>query len=106
MYFINFQMSFENTSVKPDQEIELSKDYTGCVEYPLPMARFSSVYHLSLFISSNYGCAQSRIYYIGFAGEFLGPQRDPGIVICTYEARAMPQDHKNEIPTGTHFQVS
>jgi len=100
------QMTFDNTSVKPDQELELSKDYTGTVEYPLPMTKFSSVYHLSIHLASNYGGKQTRVYYIGFAGEFLGERRDPGIVICQYEARALPQDHKADIPTGQNYQVS
>lgn len=102
------QMTFDNTSVKPDKELELSRDEQGSVEYPMPMTKFSSVYHLSIHFSNNFGSAQdkTKIYYIGLAGQFIGHRKEQGVVICTYEARPVPQDHKAEIPTGHQFQIS
>ena len=99
-------MSFDNTTVKADKEIELCQDIDGSVEYPLSAIKFSSVYHLSLHFRTNFGSDQTKIYYIGFAGEFVGTRRDTGAVICTYEARPIPQDHKTDIPTGNLYLVS
>ena len=37
-----------------------------------------------------------QIYYIGLAGEWTAAPRT-GVVMAVYEARPMPQDHKQEL---------
>lgn len=98
-------MSFDDTSGNSDREFDLTKDEFGVVEYPLPMTKFSNVNHLSIHIPSNYGAETTIVYYIGFSGEFLHVPRE-GVVIASYEARAMPQDHKGEIPDSSKFEIS
>lgn len=97
-------MTFDSVSITPDKEFELTRDEQGVVEYPLPMTKFSNVNHLTIHFPSSFGGETTKIFYIGFSGEFLGVPKE-GIVIATYEARPMPQDHKGEIKDAANFQV-
>lgn len=72
-------------------------------------AKFPSVTSLTLFFPASQGADTTRIYYIGFLGQWTevgslltlsigGPnnlrQRNDKPVIAVYEARANPADHK------------
>ena len=63
-------MTFEDTTLEPDQEFECVRDPTGIMEYPLKIVRFSSVHHLTIHIPKNYGSETTKVYYIGLRGEF------------------------------------
>lgn len=89
-------MSFDDTERPPDQEFKLNRDTTGDLVYPVKIARFSSVNHLSIHISKNFGGSISKIYYIGLRGEWTEVRRHE-VTICTYEAAANPADHKIDI---------
>ncbi|XP_005988806.1 PITH domain-containing protein 1 [Latimeria chalumnae] len=96
-------MSFDDAAREPDQVFKLNKDPTGELEYPIKIARFSSVHHLSIHISKNFGSETTKIYYIGLRGEWTRAHRHE-VTICTYEASANPADHKIDLITPqTHF---
>ncbi|GAA5906096.1 hypothetical protein JCM6882_003557 [Rhodosporidiobolus microsporus] len=54
-------------------------------------AKFPSVQSLTLFFPSNHGEDTTRIYFVGFKGEYSALTRDP--IITVYEAQANPADH-------------
>uniref|UniRef100_A0A7M4FE69 Elongin-A n=1 Tax=Crocodylus porosus TaxID=8502 RepID=A0A7M4FE69_CROPO len=96
-------MSFDDAAREPDQMFSLNRDITGVLEYPTKIARFSSVYHLSIHISKNFGAEMTKIFYIGLKGEWTEAHRHE-VTICNYEASANPADHKLEqIMPQTHF---
>uniref|UniRef100_A0A914W3S5 PITH domain-containing protein n=1 Tax=Plectus sambesii TaxID=2011161 RepID=A0A914W3S5_9BILA len=97
-------MSFDDTTIEPEQEFELTRDESGTVEYPLRVAKFANLTHLSIHFPTNFGDESTKIYYIGLRGEFQGELRDQ-VVLAVYEARAIPQDHKGEIPEGARQNI-
>lgn len=52
---------------------------------------FGNTYSLTLFIEDNYGDDVTRVYWIGFKGEFMNLNREPVEVL--YEKAANPKDH-------------
>ncbi|CAF4761139.1 unnamed protein product [Pieris macdunnoughi] len=86
-------MTFDNVSLEPDQEIELHKDSEGILEYAPKIVTFSSVSHLTMHFPTNFGAENTKIYYIGLKGEWA-PGHNHGVTICTYEARPNLDDHK------------
>jgi len=98
-------MSFDDVGAPPDQEFSLVADPTGNVEYKTKVVSFSSVHHLTLYFPSNLGSDHTKIYYIGLAGEFTKSTR-VGVVNAVYEARAVPEDHKQNIKDGAAFSHS
>uniref|UniRef100_A0A3Q0QQ35 PITH domain-containing protein 1 n=1 Tax=Amphilophus citrinellus TaxID=61819 RepID=A0A3Q0QQ35_AMPCI len=89
------QMSFDDTGREPEQAFRLNRDPGAELEYPTKIARFSSVQHLSIHISRNFGAESTRVYYIGLRGEYSEAHRHE-VTICNYEATANPADHKVE----------
>jgi hypothetical protein len=59
---------------------------------------------LSLHFPQNYGDDNTKIYYIGLRGEWT-PAAHQGVVICTYEARANPADHKTSLFDAVNHQI-
>lgn len=92
-------MSFDDTGSAADQEFSLVRDTDGSVQYSTKVVTFSSVRHLSLHFPSNFGDDSTKIYYIGLAGEFSQATR-VGVVNAVYEARPIPQDHKQKDQHG------
>ncbi|KAH7731323.1 PITH domain containing protein [Aphelenchoides avenae] len=98
-------MGFDDaTSAKPDQEVQLKHDDSAKVDYPLVANKFSNVHHLTLHFPANFGAETTRVYYIGLRGSFQHDFREK-VAIATYEARAMPDDHKAEIPDAAHHHI-
>ncbi|XP_072357283.1 PITH domain-containing protein 1 isoform X2 [Scyliorhinus torazame] len=96
-------MSFDDTGREPDQVFPLGRDLTGELEYTTKIARFSSVHHLSIHITKNFGAETTKIYYVGLRGEWSEGHRHE-VTLCTYEASANPTDHKIDLITPqTHF---
>ena len=65
----------------------------------LRIVNFSSVHHLSIHFPSNFSGdedEETKIYYIGLKGEFFQASR-VGVVNAVYEARALKEDHKQDI---------
>lgn len=86
-------MTFEETAIEADQEFDMYPDSNGTMEYSTKVVKFSSVYHLTIHISRNFGAETTKVYYIGLKGEFTEVNRQE-VMICTYELRPNPADHK------------
>ena len=79
-------MSFDDAGAAADQEFSLVRDTDGSVQYKTKVEEdtlgifaidcssqvvtFSSVHHLTLHFPTNFGADNTKIYYIGLAGEF------------------------------------
>ena len=79
-------MSFDDAGAAADQEFSLVRDTDGSVQYKTKVEEeetlelrfnyfsqvvtFSSVHHLTLHFPGNFGADNTKIYYIGLAGEF------------------------------------
>lgn len=55
-------------------------------------AKFKGVYSLILHFPENFGCDWTEVFFVGLKGEYLERKREA--VVATYEARALPKDHK------------
>lgn len=77
-------MTFDDVGLQADQEFDISKDINGTIEYSTKVVSFSSVYHLTLHIPTNYGSASTKVLYIGLKGEF-SEAHVHGVTICNYE---------------------
>lgn len=97
-------MTFDDVSIKADQEFELERDLTGSIEYSTKVVTFNSVHHLSLYFPTNFGEEQTRIYYIGLRGEFSEAHHH-GVTICTYETTPNVSDHKNSLFDSVNHQI-
>ena len=77
-------MTFDDAGAAADQEFSLVRDTDGSVQYKTKVEKgnyqlpqiffqvvtFSSVHHLTLHVPTNFGADNTKIYYIGLAGEF------------------------------------
>ncbi|EGG02019.1 uncharacterized protein MELLADRAFT_91584 [Melampsora larici-populina 98AG31] len=88
--FAPTQLKFGKTCT-PTQVLEIPTT-DELVEFPVRVAKFSSVSVLSLFIDGNPSGSKTRVYFLGFKGEFSALSRKP--VIAIYEAQANPTDHE------------
>lgn len=86
--------------------MSVAPDTAEVVEYTLRVTKFTNVRSISIFIPSNQGGADiTRVYYIGFRGEWQELKKDP--VITMYEAAANPADHAKIVEAhkmGAHFE--
>ncbi|KAI1287693.1 putative PITH domain-containing protein [Halotydeus destructor] len=98
-------MTFDQTSLEPDQEIDLNKDPNAEAEHPLKIVKFSGISHLSLHFPSNFGEDETRIYYIGLKGDFMAAQRE-AILITSYESAPNPADHKASLVNSVARQIN
>ncbi|KAL8911122.1 MAG: hypothetical protein Q9171_003660 [Xanthocarpia ochracea] len=78
------------SDLQPTQTLELSQT-SEIQELPVKRTSFGNTYSLTLFIEDNYGDDVTRIYWIGFKGEFMNLNREPVEVL--YEKAANPKDH-------------
>ncbi|EJT98186.1 DUF1000-domain-containing protein [Dacryopinax primogenitus] len=74
----------------PAQELECPQAREA-VEYPLKAAKFSSCRSITLFVPASVGGETTRVYYIGFYGEWQPLQDKP--VIAVYESKPQVADH-------------
>jgi PITH domain len=69
--YANELVDFEEATSQPcAQEFDLVQSLREAVEYQVRVSKFSNVKTLSLFFPSNFGAESTRIYFIGFKGEF------------------------------------
>ncbi|XP_012286981.1 PITH domain-containing protein GA19395 [Orussus abietinus] len=97
-------MTFDAALTESDQEFELCRDESGVHEYSIKVVKFSSVHHLTLHFSGNFGAERTRINYIGLKGEW-SPAPKQGVVIATYEVRPQVSDLVDDTqrpPTAIH----
>ncbi|CAG8953725.1 hypothetical protein HYFRA_00006614 [Hymenoscyphus fraxineus] len=97
--------------MEPMQELHLPQS-NGVQEIPVKRAKFSRVQDLSLYFEGNYSMAEgevedsedsegegdgegdgkTRIYYLGFKGDWMALGKAPEGIL--YEAAANPRDHR------------
>ena len=70
---------------EPDQTFSLNRDLTGELEYGTKISHFSSICHLSIHISKNFGADTTKVFYIGLRGEWT-ELCSHEVTICSYEA--------------------
>ncbi|XP_061192729.1 PITH domain-containing protein GA19395-like [Saccostrea echinata] len=99
------EMTFDDVGRKADQEFELTPDPEGTLQYGVIAARFNSVDTLTIHFPSSFGGENTKIYYIGLKGDFQEARRQE-VVIATYEARPMPEDHKADDFENFHHPIS
>ena len=91
-------MSFDDAGAAADQEFSLVRDTDGSVQYKTKVEEdtlgilaidyvsqvvtFSSVHHLTLHFPTNFGADNTKIYYIGLAGEFTQVRTLITVEIC------------------------
>ncbi|CAA9990022.1 thioredoxin, putative [Plasmodium knowlesi strain H] len=86
-------IDFENIhDFKCVQELDLTEDYHGSVEYPLKVTSLFNVSHLTLYVCENYGAEITKIYYLGLKG--VGTNYTRKAVEAVYEASPNLSDHK------------
>ncbi|KAF3170248.1 hypothetical protein TWF106_007804 [Orbilia oligospora] len=108
--FINrTDVDFSNaSSVTPTQTLEIPlvppSSRPEITEIPLKRALFNNVRSLTLFFEENHSYdgeeEVTKIWYLGFRGDFMKVGREP--VITLYEAAANPRDHVNLVPGEKH----
>lgn len=84
-------LDFSSASdLQSTQTIELSQT-SAIQDLPVKRTLFGNTYNLNLFIEDNFGNGATRIYWLGFKGEFSALNREPVEVL--YEKAANPKDH-------------
>ncbi|KAL8854693.1 MAG: hypothetical protein Q9221_000475 [Calogaya cf. arnoldii] len=78
------------SDLQPTQTLELSQT-SEIQDLPVKRTSFGNTYSLTLFIEDNFGDDVTRIYWVGFKGEFMKLNREPVEVL--YEKAANPKDH-------------
>ncbi|KAL8721112.1 MAG: hypothetical protein Q9225_002135 [Loekoesia sp. 1 TL-2023] len=78
------------SDLQPTQTLDLSQT-SEIQELPVKRTLFGNTYNINLFIEDNYGDEVTRVYWIGFKGEFMNLNREPVEVL--YEKAANPKDH-------------
>ncbi|KAG8528076.1 uncharacterized protein KY384_006992 [Bacidia gigantensis] len=92
LYHNHDDLDFSTASdLPPTQMLHISRT-NEVQELPVKRTSFSNVYNLSLFIENNHGADESRLYWVGFKGEFTKLNREPFEVL--YEKAANPKDHE------------
>ncbi|KAL9126259.1 MAG: hypothetical protein Q9217_004672 [Psora testacea] len=92
LYHNRDDLDFSTASdLSPTQSLHVSQT-NDVQELPVKRTAFGNVYNLSMFVEDNYGDNVSRIYWIGFKGEFRELNREPVEVL--YEKAANPKDHE------------
>ncbi|KAL8952613.1 MAG: hypothetical protein Q9222_001487 [Ikaeria aurantiellina] len=76
--------------LQPTQSLELSQT-SEIQDLPVKRALFGNTYNINLFVEDNYGEDVTRIFWIGFKGDFMSLSREPVEVL--YEKAANPKDH-------------
>ncbi|CCM04683.1 uncharacterized protein FIBRA_06869 [Fibroporia radiculosa] len=76
---------------KPVQEFTVAQG-REVGEYHVLPAKFPNVTSLTLFFPASQGADTTRIYYVGFLGQFTERKNEP--VITVYEAQANLADHE------------
>jgi len=72
-------------------------------EYPLKPAKFPNVSTITLFFPASQGAETTRIYYIGFLGQWSERKQEP--VITVYESQPNLADHEKIQGTEGNFSM-
>jgi hypothetical protein len=97
LYANREELDFDTASSgvpEPTQKLASIAMGREAIEYPLKASKFNNVRTLHLFVPASSGAETSRIYFIGFKGEWLGEQRREGPTNIVYESAPQLKDHK------------
>ncbi|KAI9450140.1 DUF1000-domain-containing protein [Lactarius psammicola] len=72
-------------------------------EYAVKPAKFSNVSSVTLFFPASQGAETTRIYYVGFLGQWSERKQEP--VIAVYESKANLADHEKIQGTEGNFSL-
>lgn len=89
-------LDFEEASsgtIQSQQKLQSIAVAREAISYPLKTAKFNNVRSITLFIPSSLGGDTSRIYFIGFKGEWMGNHRREGPSNIVYESSPQVKDH-------------
>ncbi|KIP10974.1 hypothetical protein PHLGIDRAFT_491700 [Phlebiopsis gigantea 11061_1 CR5-6] len=75
---------------KPTQEFNVPQG-REIGEYHVMAAKFPAATSITLFFPASQGADTTRVYYVGFLGQWTARKTEP--VITVYESRANPADH-------------
>lgn len=89
--------------VSPTQSFTVSQT-NDVQELQVKRAKFGNTYNLTLFVEDNYGNDVTRVYWLGFKGEFTELNREPFEVL--YEKAANPKDHELAAGIGERGTMS
>lgn len=89
--------------LEPTQILTVSQT-NDIQELPVKRAKFGNTYNLTLFLEDNYGDDVTRVYWLGFKGEFTELNREPFEVL--YEKAANPKDHELAAGIGERGAMS
>ncbi|KAL8967947.1 MAG: hypothetical protein Q9183_002691 [Haloplaca sp. 2 TL-2023] len=78
------------SDLQATQTLELSQT-SQVQDLPVKRSLFGNTYNLNLFIEDNYGDDVTRLFWIGFKGDYMNLNREPVEVL--YEKAANPKDH-------------
>jgi len=78
------------TDLKPTQEFTVAQG-REVGEYHVMTAKFPSVTSITLFFPASQGADTTRIYYVGFLGQWSERRNEP--VIAVYESKPNLADH-------------
>ena len=91
--YANRDIDFDSApDTPPTQKLESIPQSREVVEFPLKPAKFPDVTTIHLFVPASQGAETSRIYYLGFKGEFKNLRRE-GPTNIIYEAAPSVKDH-------------
>ncbi|KAH7884580.1 galactose-binding domain-like protein [Phlebopus sp. FC_14] len=82
-------------------EVAEGRDVT---EYAVRASKSSNVSSVTIFVPSNRGADATRLYYVGFLGQWTERRSNP--VITVYEARANLADHEKIQGTEGNFSTT
>jgi PITH domain len=101
------ELDFDQASSgAPEPTQKLSSIAVGreVISYPLKTAKFNNVRSIHIFVPKSLGGDTTRIYFLGFKGEWLGEHRREGPTNIIYESAPQVKDHA-KIPgteSGAH----
>jgi len=87
---------------EPTQEVNIAET-RELGEYAIKTAKFSNVSSISLYFPSSQGADTTRIYYLGFLGQWSERKDKP--VITVYEAQPNISDHEKIQGTDGSFSA-
>jgi len=88
---------------KPTQELTIADTGREIGEYQVMSAKFTNISCVTLFVPASQGAETTRIYYVGFLGQWSERRSDP--VVTVYEARANLADHEKIQGTEGNFST-
>nr|CAG8457982.1 15822_t:CDS:10 [Entrophospora candida] len=103
VYINREDIDFDNVeSFTATQEWELIQT-NDVAEYQTRITKMYNVRNITLYFQENYGGETTKLFYVGFKGEWTEIKKDH--VITLYEAAPNPADHKKSINDNMNLTI-